>query len=119
MLSRLVPEVAVQKESALAKYMLMDFTVKEDKVSALEGVVHSNGTARIQTIETEDENPFIYKLLTLLYEKHGILALINTSFNAQGEPIVHTVDEAGASAVEMCLDGIVFNGKFTRIKVHK
>ena len=115
MLSRLVPEVAIQKDSALSKYMLMDFTVKEDKVSALEGVVHSNGTARIQTIETEDENPFIYKLLTLLYEKHGILALINTSFNAQGEPIVQTASEADASAHRMNLDGLVINGGFQKL----
>ena len=93
----------------------MDFTVKEDKVSALEGVVHSNGTARIQTIGAEKENPFIYKLLTLLYEKHGIWALINTSFNAQGEPIVQTAKEAEASAYRMNLDGLVTNGVFHRL----
>ena len=115
MLSRLVPEVAIQKDCSLSRYMLMDFTVKEDKVSALEGVVHSNGTARIQTIGAEKENPFIYKLLTLLYEKHGIWALINTSFNAQGEPIVQTAKEAEASAYRMNLDGLVTNGVFHRL----
>lgn len=117
MLAKLVPLVAIQKDSALSKYMLMDFTVKTDFVPALEGVVHSNGTARIQTIRTEEENPFIYKLLTLLYEKHGILALINTSFNAQGEPIVHTAKEALASAARMRLNGIVINGQFSDIIV--
>ena len=116
MLSRLVPEVAIQKDSAPSKYMLMDFTVKDDKTSALEGVVHSNGTARIQTIGAEEENPFLHKLLTLLYERHGILALINTSFNAQGEPIVHTAREAEASARRMNLDGLVINGLFQKLQ---
>lgn len=112
MLKALVADVAVQESHTLSKYMLMDFSIREEMASELAGVVHCNGTARIQTIECEKDNPFIFRLLTFLYEKYGVRALINTSFNAQGEPIVHTVDEAMASARRMKLDGIVMNGKF-------
>ena len=45
-------------------------------------------------------------------EKYGIKALINTSFNIQGEPIIHTIEDAKNSARIMNLDGVVLNGKY-------
>ena len=80
------------------------------------GVVHTNNSARIQTIANEAENPFMFHLLTHLQQKYGIIALINTSFNAQGEPIVHTAEQALQSARKMNLDGIVINGKLEVLK---
>jgi len=99
----------------LSKYMLLDFKVLEDKVKEIEGVVHVDGTSRIQTIFNRAENPYIYDLLKLLDEKHDIKALINTSFNIKGEPIVHTTEDALRSATNMHLDGLVINGKFQRL----
>ena len=103
--------VSFQKPNCLSKFMLMDFKIKPEFQRQMEGVVHSNQTARIQTIETESDNPFMYRLLKYLNEKHGVIALINTSFNAQGEPIVHTPQQAMESAKRMCIDGLVMNGK--------
>lgn len=57
----------------------------------------------------------MYKLLNYLYDNHGILALINTSFNIQGEPIVQTAKEAFDSATKMNLDALVVNNKFQKI----
>jgi len=95
----------------LSRYMLLDFTVLKDKVKELEGAVHVDGTARIQTIFDRSENIYLYDLLTLLDEKYGVKALINTSFNVRGEPIVHTCDDAVTSARNMKLDAVVLNGK--------
>ena len=53
----------------------------------------------------------MFELLTYLYENHGVLALINTSFNSQGEPIVHTKNDAFESAKRMNLDALVFNNQ--------
>ena len=103
--------VTNQKVSSLARFMLQDFIIKEEYRTQMAGVVHSNNSARIQTIANEEENPFMFHLLTLLQQKYGIIALINTSFNAQGEPIVHTAEQALQSARKMNLDGIVINGK--------
>lgn len=103
------------RAASLSKYMLMDFTVRHEYREQMTGVVHANNTARIQTIEGEADNPFIYKLLLYLYEKHGVLALINTSFNAQGEPMVHTAAQARASARRMGLDGLVVNGRLEAV----
>ena len=103
--------VVEQKVSFLARFMLQDFTVKNGYREKMAGVVHANNTARIQTVADKSENPFMFRLLSFLHEKYGVNALINTSFNAQGEPIVHTAQQALQSAKKMKLDGIVINGK--------
>ncbi len=98
----------------LAKYMLLDFEISENKKSEIIGVVHVDGTSRIQTV-TKEDNAYIFELLTFLHEKHSIKALINTSFNVRGEPIVHSPEDAINSARNMKLDGVVINGKYQHI----
>lgn len=99
------------EESVLAKYMLRDFDILEERRKEIEGVVHVNGSSRIQIIDSIDDNPFMYSLLDNLDKNYGIKALINTSFNKRGEPIVHTVEDAMNSAKNMKLDGVVLNGE--------
>lgn len=99
----------------LSRFMLLDLDVKNELKSEIAGVVHVDGTSRIQTLFTRGDNPFMSDLLTLLDEKYGIKALINTSFNVRGEPIVHTCDDALNSAVNMGLDAVVLNGKLTEL----
>lgn len=101
---------------SLSKYMLMDFDILPDKRSEIEGVVHANGSARIQTIGAREDNPYLYDLLCHLKSHYGIRALINTSFNTQGEPIVHTCDDAIRSARDMGIDAVVLNGRLKPIK---
>ncbi len=95
----------------LADFMLMDFAIDETKQKEIEGVVHIDGTARIQTIRDEKQNPFMYHLLTKLDECYNVKAIINTSFNKKGEPIVHQPEDAIKSAKEMNLDAVVINGE--------
>lgn len=99
----------------LSKYMLLDFKVEKQFSKQLEGVIHKNETSRIQTIFSRAENPFIFDLLNYLEKTYGILALINTSFNKRGEPIVNTIQEAIESAKSMNLDAVVINGKYQSI----
>jgi carbamoyltransferase len=99
----------------LSKYMLMDFQVIPEKRKEIEGVVHVNGSSRIQTIDTREDNPFIYDLLTYLQKHYNVKALINTSFNKKGEPIVHTIEGAEQSARNLKLDAVVLNGKLKRL----
>jgi carbamoyltransferase len=95
----------------LTRYMLLDLKIPEKRQAEIPGVIHANGTARIQTIFKREENPYLYDLLTLLDEKYGIKALINTSFNAKGEPMVHTETDAMNTAKKMGADAVVLNGK--------
>ena len=100
---------------SLSQYMLLDFDILPERKKEIEGVVHVDGTARIQTIFQRDDNPFLFDLLELLDSKYGLKALINTSFNRRGEPIVHTPKDALSSANAMKLDGVVINGKYSRL----
>jgi carbamoyltransferase len=102
--------------SHLSKYMLLDFKILPDKIKEIEGVVHVDGTSRIQTIFDRSENPFIYDLLMDLDTNYNVKVLINTSFNIKGEPIIHTLDDAVRSAQNMKLDAVVLNGKVQIIK---
>ncbi|HBL74604.1 MAG: hypothetical protein A2W90_00205 [Bacteroidetes bacterium GWF2_42_66] len=95
----------------LSKYMLLDFAVLPEKQTELAGAVHADGTARIQTLFARTDNPYLWDLLTYLDEHHQVKALINTSFNAKGEPIVHSADDACHSAQIMGIDGVVINGQ--------
>jgi len=100
----------------LSKLMLLDFKIPKHKHGELIGAVHANETSRIQTIFDRNDNKFIHDLLTVLDEKYSIKALINTSFNVAGEPIVHTEEQSIKSAKEMNIDGLVLNYKFHNIK---
>jgi carbamoyltransferase len=101
--------------SSLAKYMLRDFHIKPEKTKEIEGVVHVDGTSRVQVIEERVENPFIYDLLTYLDQNHQVKALINTSFNAKGRPIVHSEQDALEEAKEMGLELVVLNGRLMQL----
>jgi len=97
--------------SHLTRYMLQDCRILPQYQSQLSGVIHAGNSARIQTLSQRSENPFLFDLLTYVHEQHGMIALTNTSFNAQGEPIVHSSEQALASARRMGLDAVVLQGK--------
>ncbi|WP_163715808.1 carbamoyltransferase C-terminal domain-containing protein [Mangrovibacterium lignilyticum] len=99
----------------LSQYMLLDFKILDDKQTELSGAVHCKGSARIQTLFNRDQNPYLWDLLTVLDEKYDIKALINTSFNKKGDPIVHTESDALKAANKMGIPGIVLNGKFRNL----
>lgn len=95
----------------LTRYMLLDVKIPEERQAEIAGTIHANGTARIQTLFSRDENPYLYDLLSLLDQKYGVKALVNTSFNSRGEPMVHTGSDALESARNMGIDAVVINGK--------
>jgi len=74
-----------------SKYML--FTFKSDKYSQIPSCIHEDSTARVQTLEKED-NPLLHQLISSFDEKTQCPVLINTSFNVRGEPIVATPKDA-------------------------
>ncbi|MBW6535847.1 MAG: hypothetical protein K0B11_12640 [Mariniphaga sp.] len=100
----------------LSKFMLLDFKVLPENREEIAGAVHADGTARFQTVFNGKENPFLFDLLEYLDREHGVKALINTSFNRKGEPIVHTDDDALVAATVMKLDAVVLNGKIQFIQ---
>ena len=72
--------------------------------------IHVDKTARIQTVNKK-QNKFIYEILEKFESISGVKALINTSFNKRGEPIIESPENAFNSFKEMKLDFLVI-GKY-------
>merc|ERR1711881_73310 len=71
-------------------YMTMAPYVKESLRALFPALTHLDCTARHQSVGKHDE-PWVHSLLLAVGRKTGLAALINTSFNTKGRPIVNTV----------------------------
>lgn len=74
-------------------YMLFAVPVHEARRAQIPAVTHVDGSARVQTVERED-SPRFHALLRAFHELTGVPVLLNTSFNVNGEPIVHCPEDA-------------------------
>jgi carbamoyltransferase len=61
--------------------------------SSIPAVTHVDYSARVQTVHRET-NPRFHELLRCFAQKTGCAALVNTSFNIRGEPIVCSPEDA-------------------------
>lgn len=61
--------------------------------SEIPAVTHVDYSARVQTVDGT-RNPPYYAMIKKFYEKYGCPAIINTSFNVRGEPIVESPEHA-------------------------
>jgi carbamoyltransferase len=68
-------------------YMLFTHRVRPGWRERIRGVVHEDGTARIQTLRA-DQQPRAAAVLERFAERTGVPVLVNTSFNTAGRPIV-------------------------------
>jgi carbamoyltransferase len=65
---------------------------KKDKIKLVPGVVHIDGTGRLQTVKEEDNKRY-YNLIKNFKFITAIPILLNTSFN-ENEPIVLKPEQA-------------------------
>jgi len=61
--------------------------------SQIPAVTHVDYSTRVQTIK-RDDHPLFYDTIHAFYKKTGCPAIINTSFNVRGEPLVCSPEEA-------------------------
>jgi carbamoyltransferase len=95
----------IQRDAISAQYMLMAYTVQEEKRGFIPAVVHVDGTSRIQTVD-RDSNPRYHALITSFKSKTGVPLLLNTSFNDR-EPIVCTPEDAVKTFLRTEIDYLV------------
>lgn len=86
-----------------ARFMTITFNCTEKMQKDCPAVVHIDGTARPQLVSAED-NPELYSIIDEYKKITGISAIINTSFNMHGEPIVLTPADAVKSFLQGNLD---------------
>jgi len=75
-----------------SSFMNFAYKVKEQKKKFIPAVVHTDGTARLQTVN-KNTDPLFWKLINEFGKITGVPMLLNTSFN-ENEPIVCKPKEA-------------------------
>jgi carbamoyltransferase len=85
-------------------FMLFTFQVLSG--SSLPAVTHCDNSARIQTVNA-GQQPRLHSLLEKFDRLTGCPALVNTSFNVRGEPMVRTASEAYRCFLATDMDALV------------
>jgi carbamoyltransferase len=74
-------------------YMLLVAPVRESWRERVPAITHVDGTARVQTVDSQVE-PLFHSLISAFESKTGLPLILNTSFNWQGAPIVESPYDA-------------------------
>ena len=85
-------------------YMTINFDATEETKELVPGVIHVDGTCRVQTVS----DGFLHDLLEAFHKKTKCPMLLNTSFNLAGEPLVQTKADAIKTFENSELDAIYF-----------
>lgn len=74
-------------------FMITTFPVPEDRRRDIAAVIHVDGTTRPQMVRRA-VNPLYYDTIREFGRRTGVPAILNTSFNLKGEPIVNSPVDA-------------------------
>jgi carbamoyltransferase len=89
-------------------YMLFVHDVAPAWQDRIPAVVHVDGTARVQTVESTAE-PLVARMLTAFERRTGIPVVVNTSLNTAGRPMVDSPRDAlecfGATPIDLLAIG--------------
>jgi len=99
-------EMLTIKESP---YMSYAIPAKQKAKDEVPGIIHVDGTCRIQTV-TREQNKHYYDLIEEFYKQTGVPILFNTSFNLAGEPLVETLEDAMDTVKRSAIDLLVYVG---------
>lgn len=90
----------------IAPFMTINYKAKEGVGNILSGVIHVNQTARVQTVNKQ-QNPLYYQYLQNLKQLIGHGVSLNTSFNVNHQPIVEHPIQAISTFYGSGLDALV------------
>lgn len=96
------------KNQKASKFMTMTYNCTKFMRENCPAVVHVDGTARPQILNSQD-NPLMYKILLKWHKKTKQIALLNTSFNHHEEPIVCSPEDAIKSFAKNNVDVLIIN----------
>jgi carbamoyltransferase len=96
-------------------FMLLTFTVRKEWRERLAAATHIDHTVRSQTV-TRDTNSRFYSMIEKFRDLTGIPAVMNTSFNDRGEPIVMSPRDALRTFFSTGLDALAIGDFVVRKK---
>ncbi|MTI00848.1 carbamoyltransferase C-terminal domain-containing protein [Roseibium sp. RKSG952] len=97
--------------SGSSPYMLDFHRVKNPDLAA---ITHVDGSARVQTVE-RDQNPFFYDLLNEFKTISGVGVLCNTSLNFKNSGFINKTSDLAHYARQVGLDGFVAGNTYYKI----
>jgi carbamoyltransferase len=97
--------VAPVRDAAPAAADARGFAKLDQPRGQIPAVTHVDGSARVQTVDTE-RNPLFRRLLEAFHARTGCPLLVNTSFNLSWEPIVCTPQQAYDAFMTADLDAL-------------
>lgn len=74
-------------------FMILSFRVPSERIDEIPSVVHVDGTTRPHTVKRE-VNPEYWEVIKTFERETSVPAILNTSFNLAGDPIVCTPQDA-------------------------
>jgi len=86
-------DIDTSKKNGIPRFMLSTLKAKETAYNIVPACIHIDGTSRVQAVD-QNSNELFFDLLKKFHDLTGIPALLNTSFNLRGEPIVNNLDDA-------------------------
>ena len=95
-------------------YMSSLATVKKNKRSLVPAITHIDGTARIQSVDSENNQRYS-SLLDFFFKLTGVPILLNTSFN-ENEPIVFKPEHALDCLLRTDMDAIFLDNYIVKRK---
>jgi len=98
-------------------YMLLVAPVRDEirnGPDAMPAITHVDGSARVQTVR-RDQDALYYDLISEFKKLTGCAAIVNTSMNVRGEPIVNTPEDAYRCFMRTGMDVLVC-GSFLMMK---
>jgi carbamoyltransferase len=87
-------------------FMTLTFKVRTERRAEIAAAVHIDGSARVQSV-TREQNKLYYDLIKSFAKITGVPAVLNTSFNLKGEPIVNTPFDAIRTFFTSGLDALI------------
>ncbi len=88
------------------RFMLYVVPVKEAARDKLPAITHVDGSGRLQCVYSE-HNPRYYDLIRRFGQASGVSAILNTSFNLKGEPIVCSPEDSFRTFSRSGMDALV------------
>jgi carbamoyltransferase len=91
--------------TAASDFMLAAWPVRERARALLPAAVHVDGSARPQVVRPDQSR--YHGVIQAFYERTGVPAVINTSFNLAGEPMVLSARDAVSTFLRSDIDVLV------------
>ena len=106
-----VDNYVINKKNVYSPYMTMAFDLKPGMENEIPAAIHpADKTVRPQMLKRQDNQTY-HDLISEFKDKTGTGALLNTSFNLHGEPIVENPADAISTFERSNLDVLILENK--------